>query len=105
MSKKAKRTKAPIISFMIKQRKGNKIKDQLKEVYNGFYKEPQSMKMLSIKLKIDRANICWFCREFRKNNQLGIFKKGLCKITKRYVNYYTTNPELIPIDKQIKLPL
>lgn len=105
MSKKAKRTKAPIISFMIKQRKGNKIKDQLKEVYNGFYKEPQSMKMLSIKLKIDRANICWFCREFGKNNQLGIFKKGLCKITKRYVDYYTTNPELIPIDKQIKLPL
>lgn len=103
MTKKAKRTKAPIISFMIKQRKSKKIKDQLKEVYKGFYKEPQSMKMLSVKLKIDRANICWFCRDFRKNNQLGIFKRGLCKITKRYVNYYTTNPELIPIDKQTKL--
>lgn len=103
MSKKPKRTPAPLISLMIKQRKDNKIKDQLKEVYKGFFNEPQSMKMLSIKLNIDRANICWFCREFRKNNQLAIFKKGLCKITKRYVNHYTTNPELIPIDKQTKL--
>ena len=98
-----KRTKAPFISFMIKHRKDKQFKDQLKKVYIGFFKEPQSMKMLSIKLKIDRANICWFCREFRKNNQLGIVKKGVCKITKRVVNYYTTNPELIPIDKQTKL--
>ena len=90
---------------MIKQRKDKQFKDQLKEVYKGFYNEPQTMKMLSIQLNIDRANICWFCREFRKLNQLGIFKRGLCKITKRYVNYYTTNPELIPIVKQIKLPL
>jgi hypothetical protein len=97
-----KTTSTPSYSFTL-QRKDKKIKDQLKEVYNGFYKEPQSMKMLSIKLKIDRANICWFCRDFRKNNQLGIFKKGFCKITKRYVNYYTTNPDLIPIDKQTKL--
>ena len=103
MSKKAKRTKAPIISFMIKQRKGKQFKDQIKKVYNGFYNEPQTMKMLSIKLKIDRANICWYCRDFRKNKQLGIVKKGLCKITKRYVNYYTTNPELISINPQTKL--
>lgn len=92
-----------LIKSLNSQSKDRQNIDQLKEVYNGFYKEPQSMKMLSIKLKIDRANICWFCRDFRKNNQLGIFKRGLCKITKRYVNYYTTNPELIPIDKQTKL--
>ena len=98
-----KRTKAPFISLMIKQRKDKQFKDQLKKVYIGFFKEPQSMKMLSIKLKIDRANICWFCRHFRKNNQLGIAKKGVCKITKRVVNYYTTNPELIPTNNQSKL--
>jgi len=98
-----KRTKAPIISFIIKQSKGKKFKDQFKKVYNGFYNEPQTMKMLSVKLKIDRANICWYCRCFRKNNQLGIVKKGLCKITKRYVNFYTTNPDLIPNNPQTKL--
>ncbi len=98
-----KRTKAPFISLTNKQRKGKQFKDQLKKVYIGFFKEPQSMKMLSIKLKIDRANICWFCGKLRKNNQLGIVKKGMCKVTKRIVNYYTTNPELIPIDKQTKL--
>ncbi len=97
-----KPTSAPFKSLNL-QGKDMQFKDQLKEVYKGFYNEPQTMKMLSIQLNIDRANICWFCREFRKNNQLGIFKRGFCKITKRYVNYYTTNPELIPIDKQTKL--
>ena len=76
---------------------------QKQKVFEGFLKEPQSMKMLAVKLKIDRANICWFCKEFRKNEQLGIAKRGICLITKQMVNYYTTNPELFPKSNQIKL--
>ncbi len=87
----------------IKHCKDKQIKDQFKKVFDGFYKEPQSMKMLAVKLNIDRANICWFCREFRKNHQLGVVKKGICTITKQMVNYYTTNPELFPKTDQIKL--
>ena len=75
----------------------------LKKVFEGFYKEPQSMKMLSVKLKIDRANICWFCREFRKNGQIAIYKVGICAITKQRVNHYTTNPELFPKSNQLNL--
>lgn len=101
MANKRKRTS---LKFLLnKQSKDRKVKDQLKRVFEGFYKEPQSMKMLSVKLKIDRANICWFCGEFRKNNQLGIVKKGICLITKHSVNYYTTNPELFPKSNQTKL--
>jgi hypothetical protein len=70
--------------------------DQFNNVYKGFFEQPQSMKMLSIKLNIDRANICWFCRDLRINNKIAVAKKGVCKITKRVVNYYTTNPELFP---------
>jgi len=75
----------------------------LRRIYIGFYKEPQSMKMLAIKLKTDRSNICWLCRELRQNNRIAIAKKGLCTITKRIVNYYTTNPKLFPKSNQLKL--
>lgn len=86
-----------------RQCKDKQIKDQLKKVFDAFFKEPQTMKMLSVKLNIDRANICWFCRKFRKNNQIGIVKKGICLITKRRVNYYSTNPQLFPKNSQLIL--
>ncbi len=82
---------------------GNKEKDQLKKVFKGFFEQPQSMKMLSVKLKIDRANICWFCRDLRQQDKIGIAKKGICKITKHMVNYYTTNPDLFPQSNQLKM--
>lgn len=93
----------PNNSLTTKHRKDKQIKDQFKKVFEGFFKEPQSMKMLAVKLNIDRANICWYCREFRKKNQIGIVKKSICLITKQRVNYYTTNPELFPKSNQIKL--
>jgi hypothetical protein len=98
-----KTLKNPSNSLTIKHSKDKEFKVQYKKVFEGFFKQPQSMKMLSIKLKIDRANICWYCREFRKNNQLGIVKKAICFITKKRVNFYTTNPELFPKSNQTKL--
>lgn len=80
-----------------------KFLDQFNQTYEGFYKEPQSMKMLSIKLNIDRSSICWFCRTLRQNNKIGIAKKAFCTITKRRVNYYTTNPDLIPQSNQLSI--
>ena len=69
---------------------------QLKQTFDGFFAEPQSMKELSIKTGIDRAGICWFCREMRLTNRIAVFKKSYCSITKRLVNKYTTNPDLFP---------
>lgn len=83
--------------------KDKHFQDQLKSVYKGFFEQPQSMKMLSIKLNIDRSNICWFCRELRINNKISIAKKGVCKITNRVVNFYTTNPDLFPKSSQLKM--
>lgn len=94
---------APSNSLRLDSNEDTKFSDQLNKVFKGFFDEPQSMKMLSVKLKIDRANICWYCREFRKYNKLGIAKKSICSITKRIVNYYTTNPELIATSNQLKL--
>tara|TARA_R110002124_G_scaffold201690_1_gene368252 strand:- start:85 stop:390 length:306 start_codon:yes stop_codon:yes gene_type:complete len=86
-----------------KQSKNKKFIDQFSEVYKGFLEQPQSMKMLSEKLKIDRANICWFCRDLRKSNKIDIAKKGVCKITNRIVNFYTTNPDLFQQSNQLKM--
>ncbi len=83
--------------------KSNKNKAQFNKVFECFYNEPQSMKMVSVKLNIDRANVCWYCRELRKNNQIDIVKKAICSVTKQMVNYYTTNPELFKISNQLRL--
>ena len=86
-----------------KQGKDTNFIDQFKRVYKGFFEQPQSMKMLSVKLNIDRANICWYCRDLREINQIDIAKKGVCKITKRVVNFYTTNPDFFLQSNQLKL--
>jgi hypothetical protein len=85
------------------QGKDKGLKDQLSKVYKGFFEQPQSMKMLSIRLNIDRANICWFCRDLRKTYKIDIAKKGVCKITNRVVNFYTTNPDLFQQSNQLKM--
>jgi hypothetical protein len=98
-----KKSNIPPNNSLNKQDKDKEFKDQFSKVYKGFFEQPQSMKMLSVKLNIDRANICWYCRDLRKNNRLGIAKKGICSITKQVVNFYTTNPELIQSTNQTKL--
>ena len=82
---------------------GDKFKVQMKRVHEGFFNEPQSMKMLSVSIGVDRANICWYCREFKKNESIGVARKDYCTITKQLVNFYTTNPELFSKSNQISL--
>ena len=86
-----------------KQDKDTVFIDQFNRVYKGFFEQPQSMKMLSVKLNIDRANVCWFCRKLRKSNKIDIAKKGICKITNRVVNFYTTNHDLFLQSNQLKV--
>ena len=86
-----------------KQGEDKNLRDQFSKVYKGFFEQPQSMKMLSKKLNIDRANICWYCRDLRKSNNIDVAKKGVCKISKRVVNFYTTNPEFFIQSNQLKM--
>ena len=45
------------------QNKDKQFLNQFRVTFEGFYKEPQSMKELSVKTGIDRANICRYCRD------------------------------------------
>jgi hypothetical protein len=83
--------------------KGKKYRDQFRRTYEGFFKQPQTMKELSMKLNIDRANICRYCRRMRLQNLIRSYKKGRCSITRRIVNIWTTNPDLFPQDPQLSL--
>ena len=70
-----------------RQNEDNHFQTQFKKAFDGFFKEPQTMKELSISTGIDRANVCRYCREMRKT--------GTIK--------YTTNPEQFPTLSQLKL--
>jgi hypothetical protein len=84
-------------------RKDKHFQYQFKIVCDAFFKQPQTMKELSVKTNIDRAAICWYCRKLRHSNQIAIVKKVYCSITKHLANQYTTNPKLFPISSQLNM--
>jgi len=79
------------------------IDDQYKltkiEFSNGVF----TMKMVAVKLGFDRANICRYVATLRKSNSIYFVKWGICEITKHRAGFYTTNPDLAPINNQLNL--
>lgn len=90
-------------SLLIEKCKDTKFKDQFNKVFKEFFKQPQTMKQVSIKTNIDRANICWYCRKLRKTNNIAAIMKIYCPITKHRAILWTANPELFPTSKQLNL--
>ena len=90
-------------SFAGNWSKDNQFQNQFKKTFEGFFKQPQTMKELSVSTGIDRANICRYCRTMRKAGTIAAVKKTYCSITKHIANKYTTNPDFFPIDSQLKL--
>jgi hypothetical protein len=70
-------------------------KYQFKLLDNEFNTGYFTMKTVSIKLEIDRANICRYISKRRKQNKIYLVKYGICPITKtKGVGFYTTNYDL-----------
>ena len=86
-----------------RQSKDSHFQNQFKVVFEGFYTAPQTMKELSVRTGIDRANICRYCKTMRENRSIALVKKAYCSVTKHWAGKYTTNPDLFPIDQQLKL--
>jgi DNA invertase Pin-like site-specific DNA recombinase len=93
----------PDCSIVCNEYKNKQYQSQFKATYQGFFKQPQTMKELSIATGIDRSNVCRYIREMRKANTIAVYKKGYCSITKHLANYYTTDPSLFPKSNQLKL--
>ncbi|MEI6695537.1 MAG: hypothetical protein WCO13_05670 [Bacteroidota bacterium] len=81
----------------------NKFRTQEKIVFNSFFNKPQTMKEVEVITGIDRANICRYVKTFREQNKIAVLKVIYCSITKHRACKLTTNPELFPIDPQLKL--
>ena len=68
---------------------------QFKQLDIEFKKGAFTMKTVSVKTGIDRANICRYIVKRRKQNKIYLVKYGICPITKMGgVGFYTTNSEL-----------
>jgi len=71
-------------------------------VFSYLLTHTSTMKMVEVATGIDRANICRFFAEFRKENSIYTGRPGICGITKFRAIYYTTRSHCSVIEN-IKL--
>ena len=76
------------------QSKDKHFEAQMKRVFSCFAKQPKSMLMVEVETNIMRSNICWYVNKWEKQNRIMKIKKGICKVSKRSVGFYTTNKDL-----------
>jgi hypothetical protein len=85
------------------QSKDNKFKTELKTIFEYLKENVCTASMLSEATGVKQKNICRYKRDLEKSGLLAEVYKSYCKLTGFKAYYITTNPELIPIDKQFKL--
>lgn len=78
-----------------KDTKRQSFEQQFKRLDFAFSTGVYTMKAVSMKTGIDRANICRFVSKFKKEKRIFLVKFGICPITKAVgVGFYTTNYQL-----------
>lgn len=78
--------------------------NQVRKVFEAFKEEPKTMKMVSVETGIQRANICWYIRDFREQKKVALVKEDLCPITKHPAQFLTTDPDKVDkIHSQLEL--
>lgn len=75
----------------------NKYIIQRNRVFNALKESPKTMLMAAKETGIERASVCWFVREFRKNNLVQVHKVGFCPITKHRAAFLTTDKSLFKV--------
>lgn len=78
-------------------------KDQISMTVDALKKEPLTMLMLSKRIGIERANICRYISHLQQCNRVALVRKAVCRITRHYAGYYTSDPALFPQNSQLKL--
>ncbi len=61
-----------------------------------------TMKQVSVKTEIDRANVSRFISKMKRSNSIYLVRKGICPITKDVAGFYTTNYNLYLTNKGLK---
>jgi hypothetical protein len=73
---------------------------QKNKVFNSLNESPKTMLMVAKETGIERASVCWFVRDFRKNNKVRVHKIGYCPITKHKAAFLTTDKALFKDDSE-----
>ena len=78
--------------------------NQLQKVYSTLFVRPMTRLEVAQLTGIERANVCRYVAELRKQNSVEVVRFGICPITKyNKVQFLTTNPELFPQKKQLDI--
>lgn len=78
--------------------------NQLQKVYSTLFVRPMTRLEVAQLTGIERANVCRYVAELRKQNNVEVVRLGVCPITKHSrVQFLTTNPELSPQKKQLDI--
>jgi hypothetical protein len=82
--------------------KNNRFDEQSMKFQSEFSKGVYTMKQVSVKTNIDRANLCRWIAKKRKSNSVYLVRRGICPITKcGGVGFYTTNYDLYLTHKML----
>lgn len=74
-----------------------KVMLQKMKVLVAFKKRPMTMMEAEVVTGVNRSNICWYFREYRRLGQVAITRQRICSITKYpNVNEYTADRDLFP---------
>lgn len=76
---------------------------ELKRVYLAFQDRPKTMKEVDKEVGIMRESICWYCRTLRLTDRLFPVNQKRCSVTKHTAWTWTTNPDLVLENPQLKL--
>ena len=67
---------------------------QKNKVFNSLKESPKTMLMVAKETGIERASVCWFVRDVRKNSLVQVHKISYCPITKHRAVFLTTDKSL-----------
>ena len=78
--------------------------NQLQKVYSTLFMRPMTRRDAARLTGIERANVCRYFAELRKQKSVEVVLFGICPITNHSrVQFRTTNPELFPQKKQLDI--
>lgn len=81
----------------------NTFENQLRRTFFAFKEAPKTMKMVAVETGIDRPNICRYVAHLEKRKKITVVRKAKCEITKHSAKYYSTDPDLLPQEREPEL--
>lgn len=92
-----------ITSKIPSQDKDSKYFSQYKRLREFLKEKTTSRNMAAVYNDIPLQNVCRYVGMLRKVDGIAVVKKDRCAITKRAVEFLTTNPALFPQSNQLNL--